>query len=250
MIGETKRNTYGTEMKIVADCGNGRVDVQFCDSHAAVVNTAYVNFKRGTVKNPYDRTVFQTGYLGEGPYLTKVNGKCPISNLVWMAMIQRCYSEKWKDQHAAYYGICTVSDEWLNYQHFATWYEENQYEVNGRLHLDKDILVPGNKVYSAETCLLVPQRINMLFMSKKRKKDADLPTGLHRVFTKDAVKFRSCYNTVELGTFNTIEEAYDSYVRAKERHIREVADEYKNIIPQKVYDALVGYQCPQLTIKS
>lgn len=233
-------------MTVIATYSNGRVDVQFHDDHAAIVNTVYANFKRGSVKNPYDRTVFNTGYLGEGPYLTKINGKCPISNLVWMAMIQRCYSEKWKDRHKAYYGICTVCDEWLNYQSFAMWYDENRYEIPGRLHLDKDILVPGNKIYAPEKCLLVPQRINMMFMSKEREHDPDLPIGIHRVVTRRGTKFRSDYGGKTLGTFDSLNEAHDCYVRAKYQHIHDVADEYKNIIPNNVYEALINYQCPPL----
>lgn len=33
----------------------------------------------------------------------------------------------------------------------------NKYECDERLYIDKDILYPGNKVYSPDTCLLVPQ---------------------------------------------------------------------------------------------
>ena len=65
---------------------------------------------------------------------------------------------------------------WHNYQNFAQWFNENRYDVEGRLHIDKDILYPGNKIYCPDTCLLVPQRINMLFLNKPNKRG--LPNGI------------------------------------------------------------------------
>lgn len=52
----------------------------------------------------------------------------------------------------------------------------NRYECKGRLHVDKDILHPGNKVYSPENCILLPQRINELFFVSSRG-TSNLPQG-------------------------------------------------------------------------
>lgn len=246
-IGDTKQNNHGTEMEVVELLPGRRVKLKFKDKHGAIVETSISAYSSGAVKNPYDKTVFGIGCLGEGPYKTKINGKCPISNLVWMAMIQRCYSEKWGDRHPAYYGICSVCDEWLIYQNFASWYEENRYEVPGRLHLDKDILVPGNRVYSPETCLLVPQRINMMFLGRNRKTDRDLPTGIKRTLTgANRTKYACAFDGKTLGTFESLEEAYESYVKAKHAHIQKVVDDCRNYLPSKVYLALVDYRCPSL----
>lgn len=38
-------------------------------------------------------------------------------------------------------------------------------------------------VYSPETCLLIPQRINMIFMEKSKGKDSDLPNCIRRCVT-------------------------------------------------------------------
>ena len=45
-----------------------------------------------------------------------------------------------------------------------------------------------------------------------------------------------------LGLFPNQQEAFYAYKKAKEKYIKEVADLYKNIIPQKVYDAMYSYQ--------
>ena len=91
---------------------------------------------------------------------------------------------------------------WHNYQNFAQWFNENRYDVEGRLHIDKDILYPGNKIYCPDTCLLVPQRINMLFLNKPNKRG--LPNGIIKSSDRYLVK----YCGVEYGYENTLEEAF------------------------------------------
>ena len=132
--------------------------------------------------------------------------------------------------------IEATPEEWMNFQNFAEWYYANQYEVKGRLHIDKDILYPGNKFYSPYHCLLVPQRINMLFTNKSNKRG--LPNGIKR----NGNKYQVQYNTQCLGSSDTLEEAYELYAKRKKEVIVEVANEYRNIIPDKVYQALLNYE--------
>ena len=239
-VGETNENRYGDKMCIVTYRSSIDIDVQFQDEHQAIVHTTYSSFKKRQVKNPYGKTVLGVGYVGEGKYRTRVNGEHPPVYLIWKSIIQRCYDVKSKDKYPTYYGICTMSDDWLNFQNFATWYEENYYDAPGRIHIDKDILYPGNTVYSPETCLLVPQRINMIFAKRSRVHDADLPNGI----TRYRNQFKSVYNTKHLGLFDRVEDAYAAYSKAKEKHIKIVANDMKAILPDKVYDALLKYQCP------
>ncbi len=108
--------------------------------------------------------------------------------------------------------------------------------MNERLHIDKDILFPNSYVYSPETCLLVPQRINMLFLNKPNKRG--LPNGIRECKNGYSAK----YNNKELGTYETVEEAFIIYALEKEKTIKRIANEYKDIIPIKVYDALYAYK--------
>ena len=225
-------------MKIIRYNSYYDITVQFQDKYKFERDTTYSNFKKGNVRNPYDKTVLDMGYLGVGKYLTQDETKENSREyMCWKHMIERCYTEKHADIHRAYYGICTICDEWLNFQTFAEWYDKNKYECDGRLHLDKDIRYPGNKIYSQETCLLVPQKINMLFMNKPNKRG--LPNGID---IAKSGNFEASYRGKHLGTYSTLEEAYKSYSNAKEKRIKEMADEYKNIIPKKVYDALYAYK--------
>ena len=238
MVGEINENTKGTKMKIIAYRGNSDIDVEFLDTYHYVFQHAiYQNFKTGTIKNPYDKTVYGKGYIGEGKYVGWVNGNHTEEYEIWKGILKRCYSESQKDVFNSYFNISEVCDEWLNFQNFAEWYHTHKYECDGRLHIDKDIKYPGNKLYSPYHCLLTPQRINMLFSNKPNKRG--LPNGISRT---NSGKYSAKYAGKDIGTYDTLEEAYANYAKVKEKKIKEVADEYKGIIPNKVYEALYDYK--------
>ena len=120
------------------------------------------------------------------------------------------------------------------------WIEKNYYEVHGEvMHLDKDILCKGNKIYSRDTCIFVPKRINSLFVKcdKSRGKDPigvdQLPSGNYRA---------NCYNEYgksnHIGTYKTKEEAFYAYKEYKEKVIKKVIDSYEGKIPEPYYSKL------------
>ena len=45
-----------------------------------------------------------------------------------------------------------------------------------------------------------------------------------------------------LGYYDTIEEAFLVYKQFKEKYIKEVADEYKDLIPSKLYESMYRYK--------
>lgn len=211
--------------------------VEFQDDSKYRVDTLYANFKKGTVLNPYDRNVGGVGYLGEGSHVSMINNKHTKEYLAWSAMIRRCYMKGSKKYCKAYYNKATVCDEWQCYQTFAEWYCSNYYVVdNERTHLDKDILCPGNMVYTPNKCLIVPQRINMLFMTKH--KSNGLPTGISQADQR----YYAIYNGKHLGAYDTAEDAFAMYATAKEAAIKNVAKQYQNRIPRPVYEALMQYR--------
>ena len=235
IIGEERLNTYGTLMRIVSARKKDDIDVQFLDEHGYIKeHCIYENFKRGQIKNPYDKSKYGVGYIGVGKHKAKVNCKYNYIYDAWADMLNRCYHSK--NRFPAYYGIFEVCSEWHNFQVFGDWYEENEYQVDGRLHLDKDILYPGCRIYSPKTCILVPQRINLLFSNKPNNRG--LPNGIYKIKNGYMAK----YQGNKIGNYSTLEEAYAAYAMIKEKTIKSVADEYVNIIPKKVYEALYAYK--------
>ena len=224
-------------MRIVEYINHDNITVEFQDNHKFRKKAMYTNFRTGSIKNPYDKTVFSIGYIGDGEYMAKRNKKPTREYHCWQNMLERCYFEKNADLHKSYFGLCEVCDEWLNFQTFAKWHDENYYEVNERLHLDKDILIPGNTLYAPDRCLLIPQRINELFTCKVNGNG--LPVGITKT---SAGRYNSSYNGKNIGTFDTLEEAFEKYAQKKEETIKRIADEYINIIPKKAYDAIYRYK--------
>jgi hypothetical protein len=158
----SKKNNYGTLMKVIDVFSNDKVLIQFQDQHKHEKEIHWNNFKSGNVKNPYDKSVFGYGYIGEGKHVTRFKSKKknPYYN-IWISMIERCCCEDKRDKHPAYEG-CSICEEWMCYQTFADWCDENYYDIKTeRMHIDKDILINGNKLYSPATCVFVPQRINI-----------------------------------------------------------------------------------------
>lgn len=251
-LGETKKNEEhlgNYEMRIIEYNGSHNIWVEFQDKHKARVHTTYGNFKNGKVKNPYHPSMYNVGYLGQGEYRRKLNGKDTRVYRIWISMLQRCYDPYFLNEHPTYRD-CMVCDKWLNFQNFAEWYYENYYEIeNEKICLDKDILYKGNKIYSPKTCIFAPERINTLFL-KQEKMRGDTPIGMY--WCKERNKYHVHFAMYDkkigkskpkfIGRYDTIEEAFFSYKQEKENYIKQVADEYKDLIPQKLYKALYKYE--------
>lgn len=249
--GEENYNNFGTLMKIVEYRNFQDIVIEFQDEYKVKVHTRYNDFKKGEVKNPYDKTVYKVGYYGVGKHKSRgKDGKQTKAYKSWLSMISRCYNPYYINKFPTYI-YTTVCEEWLNFQNFAEWYEKNYYEIpNQRMHLDKDILIKGNKIYSPETCVIVPERINVLFV-KSDKIRGEYPIGCTR-HKRDNIIQVECTIIGEngksknkyLGQFplNKPFQAFYTYKIFKENYIKQVADEYKDLIPQKLYDAMYAYE--------
>lgn len=181
-------------------------------------------------------TVCGVGYHG----INFVNSK-EEAYLRWHDMINRCYNAKFHERHPQYKN-CTVCEEWLNYSNFKHWYYKNKLQ-GLNFDLDKDILFKGNTVYSPSTVAFVPHIINTLFINAKKVR-GDLPVGVH--FDTEKGKYRAAMNfmgnNIKLGRFDTAEEAFKRYKEYKEDFIEDMAEQYKDVLPNKVYDAMMSWK--------
>ena len=235
-LGEENYNQYGTRMKIIEYVNFHKIKVEFQDKYKTVVQTSYHHFIDGSVKNPYDKSIYNIGYVGKGKYNRTKDLK---AYTCWKNMLMRCYDPYYINKYPTYKD-CIVAKEWHSFQVFCDWYYKNYYEINGEcMHLDKDILVKGNKVYSPENCVFVPNNINQLFV-KTDSRRGDTPIGV----SKD--KRRGTYSTFighnNIGYFNNVHSAWLMYKINKELVIQSIADEYKDLIPKKLYDAMYNYK--------
>lgn len=243
--GQISHNIYGSKMTIIKYANAHDIFVEFENGY--IVHTSYNNFKIGSVRNPYDKSVFGVGYLGEGKYEASINNKATKAYDVWMVMIRSCYNSKTLNKIPSYIG-CSVCEEWHNFQNFAEWYEKNYYEIDGeKMCLDKDVLVKGNKVYSPKTCIFVPKTINMLF-TKRQNHRGQYPIGVKKEGSRYRVDM-NCYDFNNkktfkkyIGHYKTIEESFNIYKKEKEDYIKTFADYYKKNIPNKLYKKMYKYK--------
>ncbi len=159
-------------------------------------------------------------YDGEFPITQIVNGKRTVMDKVysrWERMLHRCYGKSTKKDRPTYEG-CSVCDEWLVFSNFKMWIEDN---VNwSDLHLDKDLLIEDNKVYSPDACVLAEPRVN-LFLTLRNNHRGPYPLGV----TLDASRKHSTLYQARinmetdvrkcLGLFKTPAEAHHAWQLAK-----------------------------------
>ena len=244
-LGEARMMNCGEIAFIVNYTHCKDITVQF-KTTGELVKTTYSNFKKGGVKSHFTPSVYGVGIIGNEK-LRDENGEIYESYKRWTEMLWRCYSDECQKKRPTYKG-CTVCKEWLNYSNFKKWFNDNYYEMEGeRMDLDKDILVKNNKIYAPDTCVFVPQNINILFI-KHNKARGKYPIGVYK--PNNSNKFKAQCNTFYngkkqkkyLGLYNTIEDAFNAYKQFKEKYIKQIADEYKDKIPDKLYEAMYNYK--------
>jgi len=153
-----------------------------------------------------------------------INGKqvtCPIYHK-WRGMLKRCYCAKTQARQPTYAGA-TVAKEWLTFSVFKSWMIKQDWKDK---ELDKDIISPGNKHYSSETCCLVPRALNNMLTDSGAAR-GDYPKGV--CFDKPTGKYiAQCYykgKQKKLGRYLTPEEASLAYRKFKASLVAEAAFE-------------------------
>jgi len=164
--------------------------------------------------------------INDASYLTiiKIDGKyirCPFYRK-WHSMIQRCFSEKHDRKHPTYRN-CTVCEGWLYFVSFKSWMKTQDWNSK---EIDKDIIKPGNKLYSPETCCFVTKPLNLL-LNGCGATQGECPQGVTwsvrsgkyvaRVNDGDKRKF--------IGCFLNVDDASKAYVKAKIKIILRAAGE-------------------------
>jgi hypothetical protein len=166
----------------------------------------------------------------------RINGtrkRCKIYS-TWNSMLRRCYAEEYQARKPTYKG-CTVAPEWHRFSNFKAWHDQQNYTEG--LQLDKDIIYPGNKVYSPETCVYVTNKLNN-FLARKNGKY--LAGAWKHPYNEGTKMFQSGIKIdgkrTSLGYYQTPEEAHEVYVQAKIKYIQ---DYYlPNETDQRIIDGL------------
>lgn len=233
-VGEKRLMNNGYYATIISYGGCKDVTVLF-DMSNETVSCEYSNFKKGLVKPKFLPTVYGVGIV-ENEKVRDSENNVLKSYKTWQGMLGRCYDSKFKKENPTYED-CSVSEEWKTYSCFKKWYDVNFYQVDSEIMcLDKDILIKGNKMYSKESCVFAPFRINSIFINMFDKNRS----GKIGAYKKGS-KFMVNIGTTYIGIYESEEEAFAHYKTHREEAIRNIAIEYKNKIPKNLYKALIEY---------
>ena len=105
----------------------------------------------------------QDSWYENGKQKFKLVWVCPFYSK-WKSMLERVYSQKFKEKYPSY-RECSVCEEWVTFSNFKAWMQQQDWEGK---HLDKDILYPGNKLYSTDTCVFVDPKVNIFLVDRQR----------------------------------------------------------------------------------
>lgn len=154
-----------------------------------------------------------------------------LSGERWRGIEKRCKVDGHEQKmHPNYIGS---RNNFRDFQDFVEWsITEKGYgniEENGNAWcLDKDILGKGSKIYSEDTCLYIPNRVNV-FLTMRTRFRGEYPLGV--TWKKANNKFQSQLTygkRTYLGLFEDPMEAHRTWQLAKISAGREIAEEYRD----------------------
>jgi hypothetical protein len=161
----------------------------------------------------------------------------------WRHIIERS-SDPYKIKYPTYKDV-VVSDSWLDFESFhddIINFKGYGVKFKDKLcHLDKDLLVRGNKIYCKENCILLPPALNSLLTSCGVRR-GDNPVGVSLNQGRYMVTISIDGRNKNLGRYKTPEEAFTIYKIAKEEQIKVLATRWKDEIDLRAYTALMSYE--------
>ena len=239
-VGKVFKSLNSGDFKIVKYNDAHNVEIQFLKTGFKVVATLG-NIRKGYVKDLYSPSVFGVGVVGT-KYPSEVNRVKTKEYVLWTHMLQRCYSDFHKKKYPTYID-CAVSENFNYYEYFYDWCQNQIGFDNEGWHLDKDLLVKGNKVYSENSCVFIPSEINTLLTKRTASRGEHLIgvcwSKTHKAFKAQVSKNKG--KSEHLGYFKTELEAFNAYKKAKEDFIKEQANKWKDKIDERAYEALMNY---------
>lgn len=192
--------------------------------------------------NKMSKLIYGIATNSKGKYKATCSGnKITEAYSAWQNMLRRAYCPKYHAISPTYIG-CSVSDEWLEYQEFAEWFENHEYSNHG-YQLDKDLLIPDNKIYTPDRCAFVPSQLNKLLIDcgntrGQYKQGVSFYKGNSKFVARISINGKKKH----LGYFETELDAYCTYKKEKEENVKRMANLWRDNIADEVYHALMRWE--------
>ncbi|BDA17622.1 MULTISPECIES: hypothetical protein [Aeromonas] len=187
----------------------------------------------------YRKRVHGVG-VNDADYVTKplVDGErefC-IAYRTWANMMDRAYGHKLHARKPTYAGVI-VCDEWHSFMSFRDWFIRHH---SDDCELDKDLLVPGGKIYGPSTCVFIPIWLNN-FCNDCSSSRGPYMRGVS--FSKERLKFVArCSDgsgrPVNLGRFDSESHAHGAWKSYKMR-LAEDRKEEMDAIDERLFAGVI-----------
>ena len=239
-VGKVCKSNLSGDFKILKYNNSENVEIQFTNTGYRKV-AVMKEVRNGKIKDPYVPSVCGVGIVGT-KYPISEGGVNTKEYTLWRNMLERCYSDTFKKKQPTYEG-CEVSNNFKSYEYFYEWCHKQIGFGNEGWHLDKDLLLKGNKVYNEDSCIFLPQEVNTLLTKRTASRGEHL-IGVYWCKTNKAFKAQVSKNKGKqknLGLFKTELEAFNAYKQAKEAFIKEQANNWRGKIDDRAYKALMSY---------
>ena len=239
-VGKICKSKLSGDFKVLKYNSAKDVEIQFMKTGFETV-AQLGHIKNGNVRDPYLPSVCGVGVTGT-KYPISEGGVHTKEYTLWNNMLKRCYSDAFKKKRPTYEG-CEVSDNFKSFEYFYEWCHNQIGFDNSGWHLDKDLLVKGNKIYSEDSCIFIPSEINSL-LTKREASRGEYLIGVcwhkkDKVFVAQINKNKGKQEC--LGSFKTELEAFNTYKTAKEAFVKEQANKWKGKVDPRAYEALTNY---------
>ena len=217
-VGDVFTNNQGSEFTVVEYTNANNLVVEFNDKNMYQCDASVGQIKRGVIKNPFVPNVLGVGFLGEGDYAAD-----SICYSRWTANIKNGYIK---------YG-----DEFCDFQIFAAWVNTKSGDWEIKHNFIKD------SKGDFKLCMLPKLLAKALSTGWNRGEYLKGVFKSNKTCNKPySAKLRKRYKPHHLGVFDTQEEAHETYVKAKEGYVKELALEYKEQLDDDVFDALMEWK--------
>lgn len=229
LVGKEFTSKHGDVAEVLSHERGSKVKIKFIGYQDNTKVVRVSRLKSGDFDNPIKIKYFGIGFLSEPSVADKPHYKRIKS--VWLKVLARCYDPKCREY--SFYGQkgVTVCDEWHDFKNFYYWYSLEIVDTSFKYQIDKDLFSGSRKLYSPETCCLLPKEVNMALVRRVQTMDFSEPRKVRASISIHGDKR-------ETAVCETAEQAKDFLDSHFKNRISEFADKYVDVITHRVYNKL------------
>jgi hypothetical protein len=146
----------------------------------------------------------------------------------WRGILERCLCPNFQKNWTSYLG-CSIVVEWKYLSNFIKWVDSQPNRNWQNCVLDKDLLIRNNKIYSPDTAIYIPNKLNC-FITDSKKSRGQLMIGVTtNKLDKNKPYLSQCNNPFgqggkNLGYYRTELEAHKAWQAKKHEYACQLAD--------------------------